>query len=1182
MKAFLRHFLIPIIALTAISLVIWFAGPLLSFAGWMPLEHPYWRIALILILWLWWIIKKTRAWMIGRRYNEELAQQVIESSEDEDRSSEEVDLLRERLQEALGVLKNARLGGSGESKRLYQIPWYLIIGPPGAGKTTALINSGLNFPLAERFGVESLKGVGGTRHCDWWFTDEAVLIDTAGRYTTQDSDRARDAGAWKGFLGLLKRYRKRQPINGALVAISVADLLTSSEADRRQHAQAVRSRLQELQSELGVRFPVYVMFTKCDLMAGFNEFFDDLGRGEREQVWGVTFDLEQSNQAPPVERIAEELRRLGQRLSSQVVEKMQHERSEARRQAIYSFPQQFSALHPLLEEFLTDVFNPTRYEENLLLRGCYFNSATQEGTPIDRVMGALSRSFGVASDRGPASAGRGQSYFLTRLLREVVFPEAALAGVDAKGERRRRLLQWGAIGASVLILVGAVSLWSVSFLNNRSLVDRMDESSDEARLTLRAIDGQPASLGEMMVVLDDMRNLPHGYAERDEDPPTLAGFGLYQGEKLGQQAQRAYVRLLHKMLLPQLIYRIEDRLSHSQDAREFLYETLKVYLMLERPDRYDAENVDSWFQLDLERFPPQELGRDQYESLLTHVSALAGSMDVPVPYTLDEHLVADARSVLRSVPMAERILQRLEIEAQYSREAAPFRVSEQAGSQAVQVFQRVSGRSLDEGISGLYTFNGYHRILRPELRRLVLQLLGETWVLGDEARSRIDDAREISRLMNETRDLYFEQFVRNWDRLLSDLEIVSFGNTSEAIQVLRAASGTQSPIRRLIAAIADETSLVPEEEGAVAGALRDAGGQLARRRLNRLLPQEGQGVTRAVGSGAAAGSAPEAVVENRFEPLARLAGDGEAASQWPIDQPLGTLRRLAINFEDSARGVAEGLGSTADLTRTLREEALNLPDPVSDWFGAFAVRMTQLTAVDTRSRVQRQWSSQILPVCRELTGQRFPFRAGSGEDLSLQEFGRLFGHGGLIEEFFEDNLATYAETNTSPWRWKPRRPGAPELSAASIRQFERADQIRQAFFTEGGQRPVFQLDLRPVEMDDSISRLTLTVGDQSVEYFHGPVRFTTIRWPDANGSTAVRLQFDPPAASGRSSVAGDGPWSLLRFLEQFPKQPGSSPESLIVDFELGGRTATYEIRAQTLMNPLTEDLIERFECPSRL
>lgn len=62
---------------------------------------------------------------------------------------------------------------------LYQLPWYVIIGAPGAGKTTALVNSGLHFPLADRFGKSALRGVGRTRNCDWWFTNDAVLLDTA-------------------------------------------------------------------------------------------------------------------------------------------------------------------------------------------------------------------------------------------------------------------------------------------------------------------------------------------------------------------------------------------------------------------------------------------------------------------------------------------------------------------------------------------------------------------------------------------------------------------------------------------------------------------------------------------------------------------------------------------------------------------------------------------------------------------------------------------------------------------------------------------------------------------------------------------------------------------------------------------------------------------------------------------
>ena len=57
----------------------------------------------------------------------------------------------------------------------------VLVAPPGAGKTTALVNSGLKFPLSRGATPAAVAGVGGTRYCDWWFTEDAVLIDTAGR-----------------------------------------------------------------------------------------------------------------------------------------------------------------------------------------------------------------------------------------------------------------------------------------------------------------------------------------------------------------------------------------------------------------------------------------------------------------------------------------------------------------------------------------------------------------------------------------------------------------------------------------------------------------------------------------------------------------------------------------------------------------------------------------------------------------------------------------------------------------------------------------------------------------------------------------------------------------------------------------------------------------------------------------
>ncbi|MCB2079209.1 MAG: type VI secretion system membrane subunit TssM, partial [Novosphingobium sp.] len=127
-----------------------------------------------------------------------------------------------RMQEALAALKSS---SSGKRDYLYSKPWYVIIGPPGAGKTTALLNSGLRFPFSD----QSVKGVGGTRNLDFWFADEAALVDTAGRYTTQDSDASADTQGWKSFLNNLKKHRPLSPINGVIVAIGVDELL---QADR--------------------------------------------------------------------------------------------------------------------------------------------------------------------------------------------------------------------------------------------------------------------------------------------------------------------------------------------------------------------------------------------------------------------------------------------------------------------------------------------------------------------------------------------------------------------------------------------------------------------------------------------------------------------------------------------------------------------------------------------------------------------------------------------------------------------------------------------------------------------------------------------------------------------------------------------------------------------------------------
>jgi len=553
-----KRWLLGALALAAFALTLWFAGDLVAFGAWRPLETPLARGLLIAVAGLTWA--GLEAWRArqARLENERLLEVLAGTGESDSaaRAAREIALLRQRFEDAAAILKKARFKGpDGEKRYVHELPWYVFIGAPGSGKTTALVNSGLQFPLRGAGSDPALAGVGGTRNCDWWFTDEAVLLDTAGRYTTQESDLEADAGAWLGFLDLIKRYRPRRPLNGALVTLSISDLMLWNDEERTRYAWHVRARIAELYERLGVRFPVYLLVTKCDLLAGFMEFFGELDADGRARVWGTTFDFDADGfvLGSPGHRFSEEFDGLERRLYAELRDRLESESDLQRRAAAYRFPQEFRGIGPLIEKFLDSAFIGVQGAPEPLLRGVYFTSGTQEGNPIDRVLGTLARSFKLERAAGPALASSGKSFFLRRLLREVIFPESGLAGSDERLERQARRTKAIAFGAIVAVTALAVVLWTASFFGNRGFIAAAQAKTAAAKSELSKLGA--ASQGDeaqMVRALNALRDLPGGYRDRQSGASVTAGFGLSQSEKLGAQAVRAYRNALRDGLLPRL------------------------------------------------------------------------------------------------------------------------------------------------------------------------------------------------------------------------------------------------------------------------------------------------------------------------------------------------------------------------------------------------------------------------------------------------------------------------------------------------------------------------------------------------------------------------------------------------------------------------------------------------------
>lgn len=1178
---FTKRWVVSLLGVVALCLLIWYVGPLIAIAGKEPLAGVTVRlivIALTVVIWGGYALyKKVKAVLNNNKLMAGLALPAKESTPDY--GAEEVALLKERFDEAMTILKQSRKKKRGGGQSLYDLPWYVIIGPPGSGKTTALINSGLEFPLTERLGSEALQGVGGTRNCDWWFSNSAVLIDTAGRYVTQDSHEEVDSAAWTGFLDLLKKHRRRRPVNGVMVTISLSDLMLQNEQERKFHVSAIKQRIHELYQHFGIRLPVYVLLTKCDLIAGFMEFFEDLGKEEREQVWGMTFPLlGPDSSSGALDGFSTEFDKLLRRVNERLIWRLSQERDNKRRTLIYGFPQQLTAIKETLEPFLRDVFQASPIDEPVTLRGIYLTSGTQEGTPIDRVMGSLARSFGMNQQMLPSFGGQNRAYFITDLLKKVIIPEAQLAGTNRRLERQMAWMQNGAyIGTAALALL-CVAAWATSYMQNKAYIESVAQKVSNAT---KVVDALSPAQRDPIITLPAL-NAVKDIARRggDEGIPLSMGFGLYQGDKLGAKAWAVYQRLLGTIFLPRVILRLEEQLRSDVSNTDYLFEGLKVYLMFREKEHFDAENIHAWVSLDWDRTLPSTISPEFSKQLNDHLTVVLEDGPPLLSHDLDNNLIKKIRHILKAVPLEQRIYGRLK-RAGLGREIPQFRITEAGGLDTPIVFSRKSARLLNEGVDGLFTHAGFHNVFLKESDLLSNQLLEESWILDEE--EAILDKQARYRLKKKVRRLYMNEYIYRWETLLSDIRLEPFTSLDRAVGILNVlSSGANSPLRQMLIGVSQETALTkitPKDGGLVKKGA--AAVSAVKERLSDII---GGGRERQMPDSSS--EKPGMQVENHFSPIHRLVQAREDGTL-PVDDILQDFNELYVyldaiassaNQGQAALDAVKGSSGLNNIIRRLKLKAKQQPPFMRDMIIAATDSSRYLAVGGVRKHMNAMWSAGPLQFCRQAISERYPVVSRSSRDVTLKDFGQFFGPGGTMESFYNDYLVDFVDTTTVPWQWR----GKGGISEKALEQFRRAQIIKETFFQSGGQTPSVQFELRPIRMDKTINRFLFDLNGQKMTYRHGPIRLSKMQWPGPDGTNEIYLQFIPAIANGPSTVRKTGPWAWFKVLDQSNIVSTSRPERYQVTFDIGGRKARYELFASSTKNPFRFKELTQFRCVEKL
>lgn len=784
------------LALLLLLAAIWFGGPIL---GLTRVDLRVFAALVLIVLWVILIFLKKHQ-PEGQVSAPALQVKVqtpaiVPALSADAGAGESVGVFKAQLDRAIQWLRGSKLGKTGQDV-VYRLPWYLVIGPQGAGKSSFVYKSGLSFPYSDPDRSLASRGIGPTQNCDLWIANEAFFIDVAGRYSLSEGDKE----TWLGFLDQIKRLRRDKPLDGILLTVDIASLIRGGNDDRRDLAKKLRARLDEMTQRLGMLVPVYLLFSKSDQLEGFSEFFRDLAPEELGQVWGCTFRKEQYQSLQSHQEFQKELDLLCNVLRSRRTTRLTSRAIEGR-DKIYSFPLQLGLARHLLVDFVTELFQANNFRERPLFRGFYLTSSVQEGSGVDLAAEHINRQVEFPwFEGGSGRAQESKAHFANRLLTQVVFPDRILAGSSSTSKRRGLLVRI-ALGAALGVLLPLL-LWFVirAYSKNQGLLASIENA--------RTAPVQNIKSASELQILRELR----GHLEQLDDCPearSKPGFqwGMFIGDRVLEPARKLYAQRLKQSFIAPSGQEVKIELRNNQRSTAQVYHLLKTYLMMTESDpvraddKYLVSNVSP-----LSRYWFQGVGPDQKEEaekqLAFYLHMLAFHKDpnylIARTGTDDPQLIANRREFLLAFDVLGNYYNVLK--ATGNQKAVPMTLARALDGKDIDLFAGTYE------VPGVFTRNGWETSVKSMVSAIAEEYERGSWVLARPAMG-IDPKKPGREAMAaRLSEMYFADYAKEWSNFIRGIKIAAFKDRKDAADRLgRLTKSQDSPMFRLFKVISSNT-----------------------------------------------------------------------------------------------------------------------------------------------------------------------------------------------------------------------------------------------------------------------------------------------------------------------------------------------------------------------------------------
>lgn len=1058
--------------------------------------------------------------------------------------SEKRQLARDLKKEVLQIFQKAKRNYSialNDAKntwkkdlKLKNIPLVIIIGNEGAGKSSLINYSNMEYPLSDS--LQSHKKIHkSTNNFRLYISKSGALLDTEGNYFSQESlfrpdttdeipeddlnknkDFLLKKNVWGKLLSFLNTHVFHNKLNGIVVVIDTQSFLTNTKEYSDDLMRHLVKRVNECEKSLGLKLPIYIVFSKIDLIEGMSEYWSIFNEGVANKILGLTLDTEIHK-----EELQSSFQEISKSLLYSFMNKNQFLHSIEDKNTAFLFLKQLDYLFTLAIEFVLQANTQNKLKNKSSIRGIYFTSAYQENVPRNYLIDTICDKYEIKKPPAKSATKHNKhSYFVQSLLEHIILRDSHLSGIIV----RNVALKIGAIiliaclisyGLSAYFLTKAHKEATQSDTHLSNITMLLTQAKSYTNMNLQ----QKANL--MVSLKAILKNYPHLF-----DNQNFLQYPLLDISYKGFLPAKDLYYTLNKDVISNTLIKEMEEILQTNTTPQTLIETFYMYMTLFNENYFNKALLAKWITNNWKHFNAYQIPKEDFIAGIEDLNPT----NIARSYAMDSNRLEGIYNKVIQIPKQQRIYILIAFNNSL-RQQKFYNIKDKIGIAFNSVFENTKEIS---SIDRSYTKNGLRDFLANLETNTQKALDIDAWYL-----KQTPDMQNTKALQMEILDIYLRQYQQKWQEILLALMPKQYSSKNGMLNELQILSNVENPLNALLKIISDNTY------------------------LNDILLLN---YAYSLGLPSSDIKAKFATISNHFMPYYEFVGN-----QPLLNSTLNSFNKNKKNAKESETGTPQETLAmdiqnihskisdfTQDSTKDIKTKItyiLERSNEDNDPFNKFATDIKDLPphlaqyynklaefsweAMESTSKIllNNAWKNEIYTMFVNEISPFYPFNAYSQESLPIESFKSFFGNKGALQTFYQQYLSKFLFKRGDTYHLNSKYKSKIVLNQEFMAFLNRSAIISSIFDNNNNLNLNFSLHC--LDLSSDFSSLDISYNDKSLRYDHTLNQQIQIIVEQFSNATELKFIGNNYNQNPQYKKVYIGEWAWFRFLKDIAKTKSS-------------------------------------------